>query len=178
MSHRASPGESPAEERRSLRAVPDTFDEFFRTEYPRLAKALLLVSGDAREAEDLVQEAMVRTLERWDRVRAMDSPAGYVYRVAVNLYRRRLRRRAREPVGPIEERTLPDPGELAGSRDAVRRALRSLSPDQRVALVLVEWLGLSPEQAGTVLGIKPASVRGRLHRARRALQQRPGADRD
>lgn len=145
-------------------------------EYPRLAKALLLVTDDACEAEDLAQEAMARVLERWDRVREMGSPVGYAYRVAVNLHRRRLRRRAREPVGE-EAASPPDPADVAGSRDAVRRALRSLPPDQRVALVLVEWLGLSSEEAARILGIRAASVRGRLHRARRAFQASLGGDR-
>jgi RNA polymerase sigma factor (sigma-70 family) len=157
-----------------VKAAAGTFEEFFRIEYPRLAKAILLVTGDASEAEDLVQEAMARVLERWERVQGMQFPAAYVYRVAVNLHRRRLRRRVREPIAPSEGGSPPDPADLAVSGDTVLRTLRSLSPDQRAALVLVEWLDLSPEQAGRVLGIKPASVRGRLHRARRTLQERLG----
>ena len=78
-----------------VKAAAGTFEEFFRIEYPRLAKAILLVTGDASEAEVLVQEAMARVLERWERVQGMQFPAAYVYRVAVNLHRRRLRRRVR-----------------------------------------------------------------------------------
>lgn len=43
---------------------------------------------------------------------------------------------------------------------------------QREALVLIEWLGYSAEEAGPLLGIQAASVRGRLHRAREGLRQR------
>ncbi|MGH2637435.1 MAG: RNA polymerase sigma factor, partial [Actinomycetota bacterium] len=45
---------------------------------------------------------------------------------------------------------------------------------QREVLVLVEWLGYTAEEAGGVLGIEPASVRGRLHRARKSLRARYG----
>lgn len=59
------------------------FEEFFQAEYPGLARALFLLTADLGEAEELAQEAMARVCERWDRVQTMDSPGGYVYRVAV-----------------------------------------------------------------------------------------------
>jgi len=49
------------------------FREFFAGEYRRLAKALFLMTGDALEAEELAQEALVRVFERWDQVRQMHS---------------------------------------------------------------------------------------------------------
>src|ERR671914_2420350 len=71
------------------------FAEFFELEHARLGRAIYLLTGDAVEAEDLVQEAMARAFERWDRVSLMAEPAGYVYRIASNLHRRRygVRRR-------------------------------------------------------------------------------------
>src|SRR5207247_4027686 len=78
----------PVEREVSLR-----FDDFFADEYPRLGRALYLLTGDREEAEDLAQELMARAYERWDRIQTMASPAGYVYRVATNLHRRRWRRR-------------------------------------------------------------------------------------
>lgn len=151
-----------------------TFDAFFRAEYPRLARALYLLTGDRTEAEDLAQEAMARVYERWDRVRAMASPTGYVYRTATNLNRKRIRRlavRARKAFGPS---AVEDPAKMAEDRSEVLRFLASLPAGQREALVLVEWLGLDAEDAGHVLGIEAVSVRGRLHRARTALRDRFG----
>jgi DNA-directed RNA polymerase specialized sigma24 family protein len=49
------------------------FESFFRTEYRSLSQALLVLVGDAFEAEEIAQETMTRVLERWDRVGAMDS---------------------------------------------------------------------------------------------------------
>jgi RNA polymerase sigma-70 factor, ECF subfamily len=53
-------------------------------------------------------------------------------------------------------------------------ALALLPATQRAAVVLVDWAGMTAEEAGRVLGIQPVSVRGRLHRARAVLRQRIG----
>lgn len=146
------------------------FREFFETEYRRLAKALFLVAGDPLEADELAQEALVRVFERWDRVRLMDSPTGYLYRTALNLNRSRLRRLASRAKHPLSVSLEPDP--LAGveARDEVRRNLAALPRGQREAVVLVEWLGMSAEQAGATLGIDASTVRVQLSRARNALR--------
>ena len=73
------------------------FEDFFRGEYERLGAALYLLTGDRLEAEDLAQDAMSRIFERWERVASMDSPVGYLYRTAMNLWRKRLRRLSRRP---------------------------------------------------------------------------------
>lgn len=148
------------------------FEEFFRGQFPGLVRALYLLVPDRSEAEELAQEAMARVFERWDRVRTMESPGGYVYETAVNLNRRRLRRlalRARKllTLGADASSTRPpdETGELA-------EAIASLSEGQRVAFMLVEWLGMSSEEAGRILRIAPASVRSRVHRARGTLRDR------
>jgi RNA polymerase sigma-70 factor (ECF subfamily) len=146
------------------------FEEFFEAEQVRLARALYLLTGSAAEADELTQEAMVRVYERWDRVRQMDSPQGYLFRTALNLHRSRgrwLATRARQILQPTPS---PDPAEVAESRDSLARALASLPTGQRGAVVLVEWLGMDPQEAATALGIKPGSVRARLSRAKAALR--------
>jgi RNA polymerase sigma factor (sigma-70 family) len=166
----------------SLSVVPEAgqataFEEFFLAEHERLFQALYLLTGDRFEADDLAQEALLRAYERWDRVAAMDSPAGYVYRTALNLHRSRLRAlvvRARRVFAAVPAEDLSGP--VAASHD-VRRALARLPRGQREALILVEWLGLGSEEAGRVLGIDAASVRGRLHRGRASLRDLLG-DRD
>jgi len=148
------------------------FEEFFRAEFPGLVRALYLLVPDRAEAEELAQEAMARTYERWGRVREMDSPGGYVYRIAVNLNRRRLRHlavRARKllTLGSGMEATVEDE-----STRELSEAIVSLSTRQREAFLLVEWLGMTSEEAGRILRIAPASVRSRVHRARESLRDR------
>jgi DNA-directed RNA polymerase specialized sigma24 family protein len=90
------------------------FRDFFEREYERLGEALrVLTGGNVPEAEDVAQEAMVRVYERWGRIRGMDSPTGYLYRTALNLYRSRIRRLLRFPkralAGDVRPRTRPRP---------------------------------------------------------------------
>ena len=129
----------------------------------------MLLVGDAFEAEELAQEAMTRVLERWDRVREMDSPTGYVYRTALNLQRKRIRRLAVRTRRVFADVPTDDPG-TADDRHDVRRALATLPESQRAALVLVDWLDMDAAEAAGVLGIKAGSVRVRLHRGRAALR--------
>jgi RNA polymerase sigma factor (sigma-70 family) len=151
------------------------FESFFRAEYRSLCQALLLLVGDAFEAEEIAQETMTRVLEHWDRVATMDSPAGYAYRTAVNLQRKRIRRLA---VLAKRRFAAVSPGDVtpdAGEREDVRRALASLPASQRSALVLVDWLDMDTQEAARALGIKPGNLRVRLHRARSALREALGA---
>ena len=153
------------------------FEDFYRSEYSSVVRALVIVAGGVPAAEELAQEAFARTFERWDRVSAMGSPAGYVYRAALNLHRSRLRRAA---VALRLGSGRPDRGaeHEPGVRLEVREMLASLPRGQREALMLVEWLGYSADEASRILGVRPSSVRGRLHRARQTLRERFGGDDD
>ncbi|MGH2678295.1 MAG: RNA polymerase sigma factor, partial [Actinomycetota bacterium] len=101
-----------------------------------------------------------------------ENPAGYLYRVALNARRSRLRRIRVAGAKALRLRPEPpaDPQDAADDRVSVRRALATLPAGQREAVVLVEWLGLTDVEAGEVLGLSPGAVRTRLHRARSALR--------
>jgi RNA polymerase sigma-70 factor, ECF subfamily len=164
---------------RRIRAAPSVtpgpvldFDTFFRTEYQRLFETLYLVARNRAEAEDLAQESMARVYERWDRIR---DPVGYAYRTAFNLHTSWVRRLAVAARKLREQPGADDPDAVERRLD-VLQALSELPETQRAALVLVEWAGMSAEEAGRALGLQPASVRGRVHRARRALRRRLGGD--
>src|SRR5438105_8270584 len=105
----------------------------------------------------------------------MSSPVGYVYRTAVNLHRNRMRRMVRELRRRPRIEPAPDPASAAEVRDEVRRALAALPLGQRTAIVLVCWFGMDAAEAAAVLGIRPATLRSRIHRARQSLRQRAGA---
>ena len=149
------------------------FGEFFAEHYGRLARACLLLTGNAAECEDLAQEAMARVLERWDRVSGMEDPGGYLYRTALNLHRNAVRRLSVAARRQLRRVDAEEP-DAADRRLDLRRAIRSLPRGQREALVLVDWLGYSTSEAAELLGIEPSSVRGRLHRARASLRARYG----
>jgi RNA polymerase sigma factor (sigma-70 family) len=111
---------------------------------------------------------MLRAHQRWGRVSQLDSPLGWTVHVGTNLARSYLRRRvlARRvdrqlAVDASTERTDPD----AADAVAVRDAMAALSLPQREAVVLRFVVGLTAVEAGRVLGIEPAAVRARTHRA-------------
>lgn len=158
---------------RSVTTHGVAFSDFFAAHHARLVRACLLLTGSTVEGEDLAQEAMARVLERWGRVSLMDDPEGYTYRTALNLHRNAAKRLAMAARRQTDREASNDE-DLTDRRLDLLRAVRALPRTQREALVLVEWLGYTAEEAGSMLGIAPPSVRGRLHRARETLRQRYG----
>ena len=156
----------------------DTFESFFREHYASVVRALVLVAGSEAEAEDLAQEGFARALERWERVRTMESPVGYVYRTAFNLNRNRLRHLARSLRRRTDTARDNDPAPEVETRNEIRSVLAILPASQREAIVLVEWLGLDATEAGRVLHIEAASVRGRIHRAKHTIRKNLGGEDD
>jgi len=158
--------------------VDRSFDDFFNVEYERLLRAMYLVVGDRGDAEDLVQEAFVKVLERWATVQQMESPTGYLYRTAMNSFRSRYRRTAmalrRVALLAPRPRNLFEDVEVNAD---VRRALASLTPRQRAAVVLTELLGYGADDASKILGIKASTVRALTTQARARLKSVLG-DRD
>jgi len=151
-----------------------SFEAFFEAEHAGLFGALCLVTGNRHEAEEVMQDAFLRLWERWDRVSVMENAGGFLYRTAMNLFRNRYRRaglavRRAVNVAPTEDAlaTIED-------RDVVVRALRELSADQRAAVVLTGYVGLTSEEAGRVLGMKPGTVRVLATRARAAMRDKAG----
>src|SRR3954451_15972012 len=71
-------------------SVTEAFERFFRSQYDDLVRLAHLLTGTATVAEELVQEALLATHQRWD---SLDNPAGYVRRALVNLCRSHHRRR-------------------------------------------------------------------------------------
>lgn len=71
--------------------------------------------------------------------------------------------------GPAGAQPFVAPGEGSGPLDAVHDALAALAPDDREVLTLTYWEGLTCEQVGVVLAVRPATARKRLERARRRV---------
>jgi RNA polymerase sigma factor (sigma-70 family) len=166
----------------SLHAVPqpaseadaastaEAFEAFFDAERVRLLGALMVMTGNRAEAEELLQDAFLKVWERWDQVVAMENPTGYLYRTALNLYRRRLRRASVAMRKSLN--LLPDVDELAGVdiRDEAVRLLGKLTPRERAAIVITAYLGYSTEEAGRLMGIHANTVRVLTGRARATLR--------
>ena len=155
-------------------AVPLSFEDFFESEAKTLFRRLCAVTGNAAEAEEIMQDAFLALWERWDRVSAMEEPTGYLYRTAMNVFRNRSRRARLTLRRAVALAPNPAPfSEIDEQQDLVA-ALGRIAPRQRAALVLIDVLGYSSEEAGHALGIRAGSVRGLASRAREALRQDAG----
>jgi RNA polymerase sigma-70 factor, ECF subfamily len=148
-----------------------SFEGFVTNSQARLFGSLCLMTGSRYEAEEIAQEAYVRVLERWDRVRRLDDPTGYLFVTALNLFRRRLRRAGialRRSIGMAPSH---DAFGAVEDRAVILGALAQLPLDQRAALVVTALLGYSSEEAGRILGARPSTIRARATRARTALRE-------
>ena len=117
------------------------------------------------DADAIAAEVMTVAWRRLADVPRND-PRPWLYATARNLVLAE-RRRTRRAVAEAEPaRWMPD----LGLDPALERALRSLSPTDREALLLVAWEDLTPTQAAKALGVNPTAFRVRLLRARRRFR--------
>jgi RNA polymerase sigma factor (sigma-70 family) len=144
-----------------VRATDDLeVTSFCQAVWPRLVGALSLSFGDLDVAEDLAQEALVRVVERWQRVREMANPDGYVFQIAFNLRRSWWRRRAAESRANARAGTSGDRIDVDNAqRIAVRDALCHLSPRQRQAVIYRFYVGFDVEETAFAMGCRPGTVK-------------------
>lgn len=167
MSERADGVAEPA----TAEPATDDFEVFFAAEQERLMRACFLLTGNAEEAEELMQDAFLAVWTRWDRVRSMDEPVGYLFRVAMNRHRSALRRAgraARRAVGLVEG---GDAFVLVEEQDVVARALAGVPRRQRQAIVLTELLGFDASAAANLMGVKDVTVRSLASQGRVTLRR-------
>ena len=142
------------------------FEGWYQRAYPRLATAMVALTGNRDVVSEVTDEAFARAWRYWRRVSEMDSPEGWVYRVALNLVRTRSRRRR------VERRAL---SRLAVRADAAAPAgevwelVRDLSERQRQAVVLRYVGDLDEREIAEVMGITRGTVASTLFDARRRL---------
>jgi RNA polymerase sigma-70 factor (ECF subfamily) len=140
------------------------FASWYEHEHPRVLGVLCAISGELDASRDATDEAFVRALARWPRVRKMESPGGWTYRVALNELRRALRGRA--PVAGLPAAAKPAVPETDPDLwDLVRR----LPERQRVAVVLRYVADLPERGVAEVMGIRRSTAASTLTQARQRL---------
>jgi RNA polymerase sigma-70 factor, ECF subfamily len=144
------------------------FGEFWSRERDRLYRVLAVSLGDSGLAAEAVDEAMVRALQRWDRVGGYEDPAVWVLRVARNWATSWRRKLARRPTVALEDLDRPDSDDLPDVD--VQGALSRLSAEQRLLLVLRFHEDWPVERVARTLGVAEGTVKSRTHRALRQLE--------
>jgi len=147
------------------------------------------VCGHADDAEDAMQEALIKTYRYVARIRKPEAFRPWLYRTVRNACLMGRRKKVNEPGrlqsldapmagpdGPVRL-DVPHPGrnpeqlaDNAGLRRRLRKALRALPAPYRAIVFLREMEGLSTREVATVMGISEDNVKARLHRARIVLQ--------
>jgi len=135
------------------------------------------------DVEEIAQEAFLRAFMGLPGFRAGSSFGPWIARIATRASYDRLRRRQRGPevawedLSPDEQGAAQalaagiDPVDRTAARDVLERAMASLRPKDRQALILADAQGLTAAEVGAILGCSPLAARIRLHRARRAMRR-------
>src|SRR5690606_31061152 len=139
------------------------------------------MTGCRAEADDLVQEAVLRAWTFWERFQPGTNGRAWMHRILINTFINgyRRRRREREILGEIRrdahvhaKGSRPLPG--GGLSDEVTAALSTLPEEFRQVLVLVDLDERSYKDAARALGCPIGTIMSRLHRARRAMKLKLG----
>ena len=148
----------------------DLLASLFDAHYRSLCRLAYVLLGDPAHAEDVVQEAFLRTFTGLGRLRDRDRADAYLRRSVVNLSRSRLRRRSVEGRGnaaALQAGRLVSP--LGGSDLDLLRAVRALPPRQRAAVALFYYADLAESDVASTLGCSVGTVKSQLAKARAAL---------
>ena len=152
----------------------DDYRAFVDARYARLVRAAILFGSGEQDAEDAVQDALIRCYGAWARVSAADDRDAYVYRVLINGIARSRRRRWHGEI-PYQQVPEPpptdDPATKMSLSHSVRASLERLGHEQRQVLVLRYFADLTEAQIAAVLRIAPGTVKSRASRAIAALSE-------
>jgi RNA polymerase sigma-70 factor (ECF subfamily) len=135
------------------------------------------LTGNVWDAEDLVQDTLLRAFGRWGvTYPEIRDPRAYLLRTATNVWIDTLRRReteARAPIASSEDSPAPSTSPETSSevREAGSRLLQRLSPQERAAVVLKEVFDMTLEEIAGLLATTTGAVKAALHRGRERLRE-------
>ena len=193
---KAPPGGDDRDSSASLLGLPasEAVARLVETNGPRLYSLASRLCSNASDAEDMVQEVFLQAYRKWHTFKGRSNPGTWLYAIAARSCKSRLRRKggidrrmpAMSQLMPWAEsqvarlpRESTNPGRPSPVEESVRReseravhqAILTLPEHFRVPLVLKEMLELSLEDVAAALGIKPETVKTRVHRARLLLRK-------
>ncbi|HJE52275.1 MAG TPA: RNA polymerase sigma factor SigE [Tessaracoccus flavescens] len=158
--------------------VAPTWQELVRDHSAQVYRLAYRLTGNQHDAEDLTQDVFVRVFKSIHTFQP-GTLEGWLHRITTNLFLDQARRRQRIKMDALSvapdhvwgAATGPEDLHVDGELDAdVATALKALSPEQRVAVVLCDIEGMSYEEIAKVLDVKLGTVRSRIARGRATLR--------
>jgi RNA polymerase sigma-70 factor, ECF subfamily len=161
------------------------FEDLVRRHYKQAYSIAYRLSGSHSDAEDLVQEAMVRAYQSFGRYRRDLPFANWLYRIISNLHIDEVRRRPKAPIHSLDEEPwmadVPDlgsdPSRLVLDKQLdgrIQQALTTMTEEFRMSVVLCDIEGFSYEEIAEIMKCSLGTVRSRVHRGRKQLRARLG----
>lgn len=150
------------------RDIDESYEWFFRAEYPQVVRSAYLVLFDQDGARDVAQEAFVQLLRHWKKVSAYDKPEAWVRRVAIRMAVK-VAKKQRTLTTLIEGHDTPATQRMADPDLA--RAVAQLPGNQRAAVVLFYFEDRPVSEVAEILECSAATAKVHLHRARKKLAE-------
>jgi RNA polymerase sigma-70 factor (ECF subfamily) len=160
--------------------TPPSWEQIVEEHSARVYRLSYRLTGNVHDAEDLTQDVFIRVFRSLHTYRP-GTFEGWLHRITTNVFLDRMRRKQRirfdalsdESAARLPSREIGPEQSYADAHfdDDVQRALDSLAPDFRAAVVLCDIEGLSYEEIAATLDIKLGTVRSRIHRGRAQLRE-------
>jgi RNA polymerase sigma-70 factor (ECF subfamily) len=164
----------------ALRGDQSAFGQLVRAYERPVFNLAYRMLGDAEEAEDAAQETFLRAFSRLATYQPDRKFVNWLLSIASHYCVDRLRRHSRAPQLPLDETIPPQyltsdeerPEQVVDrkqTQEMVRKALETLPPDYRAAVVLRYWYDMSYEEIASTTGSTESAIKSRLHRARQMM---------
>ena len=161
------------------------FERILRPHLDRLYRLAWRLAGNKVDAEDLFQDLLIKAFGKLDELAGIEQPGSWLSRVMYNLFIDERRRYTRRRLHVVDEGQLPGDGlnalpgaddpaadtELAAKLARLDAALKQLSDEQRIIVLLHDTEGYKLAEIETLTGVPVGTVKSRLHRARARLRQ-------
>jgi RNA polymerase sigma-70 factor (sigma-E family) len=152
------------------------FADFVRDRAPALYRYGFVLTGNAHDADDLVQDALIRLRGAWSRVERQDDPTGYVRTTMARLHISKWRRHRREVLtSAVPDGSVTDAGlaRIDATDTTIWNLLALLPPRQRAVIVLRFYEHMTDDEIATTLGVSRGTIRSQASRALEKLRAEP-----
>ncbi|MGN6792439.1 MAG: SigE family RNA polymerase sigma factor [Streptosporangiaceae bacterium] len=165
--HAPEAGNEPVPRQLDAARVDAEFREFVGNRGRALLRSAYLLTGNLADAEDLVQSALAKTYQAWDRIEDRKALDGYVRRAIVNTHISWWRRRRVDeyPTDDIPDQPAADMSGNSELHDTLQRAIDKLPHRMRAAVVLRYFEDMSEAEVADILGVSQGTVKSTVSRA-------------